>query len=217
MGAGSRRFKSCHPDLMRIISPFKDCYDKLLAHDQDYSTLFIREQKTLEITNNLNISSNVSYKNKVYPLQYLGFCGQYFVVMKYQNEYAYYGKNKASNNWPLGTKFDPRYLFYNREPLDLNEHFSKLNYLFDDYHYFLIGTNDILHYRQAKLPVLTYPVLKDIQFPKIMDIYQIYQTLQTLIYNKATPFKPIPKVTDKDLITAKGFNKHSFRKEKLKP
>lgn len=47
-------------------------------------------------------------------------------------------------------------------------------------------------------------------------MYTAYQELQMWMSNQAIPHKPIPKVSDKDMVTAKGFDKWSFRKEPQK-
>lgn len=50
-----------------------------------------------------------------------------------------------------------------------------------------------------------------------MDPYTIYQELQMWMGNLAEPRKPIPEVSNSDMIEAKGFDlKYSFRKAKSK-
>lgn len=61
------------------------------------------------------------------------------------------------------------------------------------------------------------PNLKDYEFFRIKDAYTAYQEIYQFMANVAFPNRPIPDVSDKDMIVAKGFDlKTSFRKEKQK-
>lgn len=65
--------------------------------------------------------------------------------------------------------------------------------------------------------VCLHPFLKGFQFYKVRDINSAYQELSQFMSNVAFPNKPIPDVSDRDMIVAKGFDlKTSFRKEKQK-
>ena len=56
--------------------------------------------------------------------------------------------------------------------------------------------------------------LKDYEFYKVMDPYTAYQELQMYWSSGMAPAKPIPKVSDADMLICKGFDpKSSFRKE----
>lgn len=57
-------------------------------------------------------------------------------------------------------------------------------------------------------------MLKDFDFYRIFDCNQAFQELTMWLNNKAVPMKPIPDISDKDMIMAKGFDKFSFRKDK---
>lgn len=58
--------------------------------------------------------------------------------------------------------------------------------------------------------------LKPLEFFRMFDTYTAFQEIYMYVCNLALPFKPIPKVSDKDMVMAKGFNKWSFRKEPRK-
>lgn len=64
--------------------------------------------------------------------------------------------------------------------------------------------------------LLLNPCLKDYEFYRIFDTYRAFQELEMYLGNLAAPEKPIPAVSDKDMIMAKGFDKFSFRKDKSK-
>ncbi len=59
-------------------------------------------------------------------------------------------------------------------------------------------------------------ILSQFNFQKIFSPPQAYQEIQMFLANIATPMKPIPHVSDEDLIGAKGFDKFSFRRDKSK-
>lgn len=57
--------------------------------------------------------------------------------------------------------------------------------------------------------------LKNYQFYRVKDAFTAYQEINQFLSNVAHPNKPIPTVSDRDMIVAKGFDlKTSFRKEK---
>ena len=72
--------------------------------------------------------------------------------------------------------------------------------------------------RRAHLSYLTInPQLKRFNFAKVLDPYTAYQELQMYVANMAMPNKPIPEISDKDMLEIKGFDpKWSFRKEPTK-
>lgn len=53
--------------------------------------------------------------------------------------------------------------------------------------------------------------LKDLKFFKVMDPYTAYQELSMYLGGLASPEKPIPEISDTDLLVAKGFDKWSFK------
>jgi len=66
--------------------------------------------------------------------------------------------------------------------------------------------------------VQLYPVLADLQFYRVMDIFTTYQTLEHYLCNiLVAPDNPyIEPVSDKIKAESKGFDKFSFRKDKSK-
>lgn len=58
--------------------------------------------------------------------------------------------------------------------------------------------------------------LNDFHFQKVFDPYQAFQEISMFMGNMAFPNRPIPEVSNEDLIAAKGFDKFSFRKDKKK-
>jgi hypothetical protein len=59
--------------------------------------------------------------------------------------------------------------------------------------------------------------LRMYEFHRVKDAYTCYQEINQFLSNVAHPNRPIPHVSDKDMIVAKGFDlKTSFRKDKKK-
>jgi len=58
--------------------------------------------------------------------------------------------------------------------------------------------------------------LKDYKFFKVKDPVTTYQEVAMFMGGLAAPQKPIPVPSDKDMVSIKGFDKHSFRKEPTK-
>ena len=63
--------------------------------------------------------------------------------------------------------------------------------------------------------IINNPCLRVYQFFKIMDAYTCFQEIAMFMSNMANPEKPIPQISNNDMIQAKGFDlKYSFRKDK---
>ncbi|MFA5766502.1 MAG: hypothetical protein WC919_01075 [Candidatus Paceibacterota bacterium] len=58
--------------------------------------------------------------------------------------------------------------------------------------------------------------LKEYKFFKVKDTVTAYQEIAMFLGGLATPQKPIPVPSDKDMVSIKGFDKFSFRKEPTK-
>lgn len=68
-----------------------------------------------------------------------------------------------------------------------------------------------------KFHVTRNPCLQNIAAYQVYSHMEVYQRVETWLYNKARPMKPIPDVSNEDMILAKGFDlKTSFRKSKSK-
>jgi hypothetical protein len=54
--------------------------------------------------------------------------------------------------------------------------------------------------------------LKELEFFRLIETYTAYQELQMFFGAMAQPNKPIPRVSDKDMASIKGFDQWCFRK-----
>lgn len=94
------------------------------------------------------------------------------------------------------------------------EQFTQHEKLFEQFEspIFMANTNNG-SITQAEYPVEINPCLRDIEFYRLIDPYTAFQELSMYLGSLAQPEKPIPAVSDKDMLVAKGFNKYSFRKD----
>jgi hypothetical protein len=69
-------------------------------------------------------------------------------------------------------------------------------------------------YRPSKAKIVYNASLREFEFFRIFDTYSAFQEIAMYLGGLAAPNKPIPEVSDRDMITAKGFDEFSFRKEK---
>lgn len=58
--------------------------------------------------------------------------------------------------------------------------------------------------------------LKDVEFFRVFDPYTAFQEITMFMSNLAVPLKPIPEISDEDMVSIKGFDKFSFRKDPKK-
>ena len=66
------------------------------------------------------------------------------------------------------------------------------------------------HSREYK--IVYNECLKELEFFRLMDTFTAYQELQMYFGAMAQPNRPVPQVSDKDMISIKGFDNWSFRK-----
>jgi hypothetical protein len=226
---------------MRIISDFRDYYDTAMGYGVDYDTIWLRKPKALKRGPGPGSHKSYSYRQTL-ELEYLthtiGFCGKIYgcVVLKKpglaghggeigrdktkicytveeidefveknykkkQIEY-YYGKAPAWGwrNYRLNMP-TTRWAFV--------EFWKRIAEVHDKKEKFFLDNNS---------PVFVDNVinakLKDLEFYRVLDPYTAFQEIQMFFGKLRSPEKPIPKISDSDMLEAKGFDpKWSFRKE----
>lgn len=224
---------------MIIDSDFKDYYDVHQKHDNDRSIIFHRKKEQIEIKSKIKHSTiKASCKeNLSIDLFFIGFCGKIYKGFNCSfgnsTEFIYdldklkeYFKSILSEKLlyniviPEFNYSKPKYLFgcgyyrggfifktcekfFKEKTPNCSEYFEKSPV-------FLISSS----YNYLKNMLTLNPCLKDLEFMKVMNCYTAYQELVMYTSNIAVPFKEIPKVSDKDMLVAKGFDKYSFKKPK---
>lgn len=87
--------------------------------------------------------------------------------------------------------------------------------MFDIAPIWYISSNTYSVFSRAKSKVYFNPEkLANFEFNKVLKADKAYQELLMWHNNLATPEKQIPKIDDKTMLEAKGFDKFSFRKGK---
>ncbi len=66
--------------------------------------------------------------------------------------------------------------------------------------------------RKREYKIVYNACLKELDFFKVIDTYTAFQELQMFMGGMARPNKPIPHVSDKNMVSIKGFDEWSFRK-----
>lgn len=119
----------------------------------------------------------------------------------YDNKYSW-----RSKNWP----------YYARRG-DFKELFDECARKIDQYTDIFMEHHSPIFIVKNGSQLVINASLKQYEFYKKFDSYTAFQELQMFLGNQASPEKPIPHVSDRDLMEGKGFDyKWSFRKEKEK-
>lgn len=223
---------------MRIISKFHDYYDCMQRYGQDDGLVYMRNKETHYFSEHKHLQRQICHKflNLHYYKFHIGFAGKIYSGLEFcsmgERMYCYsvadvdkivnFGetskKEKATyfdsvkpkgrfwrgmNRWCNETQYNIREVFE-----ELKEKAEQLPNYFEKYN------TPIFYADSAKL--ISNPCLKDMDFQRVINTQVAYQELQMYLSNQASPEKPIPQVTDKDMRDIKGFDQYSFKKEKSK-
>ena len=71
----------------------------------------------------------------------------------------------------------------------------------------------LAHVEQSHYAINFNPQLKPLEFYRIFPPAEAFQEIAMFLGGLAVPLKPIPVPDDKDMVSIKGFDKHSFRKD----
>lgn len=210
---------------MRIISNFKDYYDCIKATDPDQEPVYIRnviQEKYNQGPRNV-VFSNYMFQCHCTPII---FCDRIYYCMEMSRNYPLQSLNKKEFHYTINgvEKFIRTY-----DPEDKHRWFSrggphKNLELFVGNQGREIGDN-------IKKLIKNYPIyyvegdffeqstvyngrLDKFHFQKIKPPHEAYQELRMWLSNQSNPEKHIPKIDDKTLMEAKGFDKFSFKKRK---
>lgn len=214
---------------MRIKSNFKDYYDGLAAADREAEPLFLRKTEEIRFKEYSTEGCRPPQIKGVYSTWkgapttyslvtpgawYFGFCGQLYPVVVLESDPTkfVFSLDEVKRQYIEGIVPVKRTTAPSRGLIYAIEIFFKLGgevpkeFLED--HVSFVWLRD---------RVIINPRLASWDFQRIKSPYEAYRDIQTWLSNKAAPRKEIPKVSDKDMIVAKGFDlKSSFRREKRK-
>lgn len=223
---------------MKIISKFNDYYDSAVAYGIDETQYLKREQKTEELLGDFT----KGYKNRVYECWKRFGDAELNTIRYIEMEYVFFcGKVYPVAVVHYGSMNTPRKYFYSYEKLskylekefkvDLDKrHSYRASFgrrLRDAFEVFLTGKNNLIKYCvENKVPyahvqagpntynvVTTYPVLKDIDFAKVVDPYTAFQEIAMYKFGVlGVDEGMLVEIKDKDRIAGKGFDtKYGFR------
>lgn len=201
---------------MRIISDFHDYYDPLMRMDEDRQTLFMRYTKAIPIKNVLVELPKSDLYYRVDPeFGFIGFCGK---IYKFFQNYDRYNTYPVGHYYDIDQILDIKANEKNRYYRTGHKEFWNREFKFKE-DYFKLAPIWVCRAREAinnwpGRELFLNPRLADYDFRKIMKADQAYQELTMWHNNLAQPEKPIPKIDDKTMAEAKGFDKYSFRKAK---
>jgi len=215
---------------MRIISDFHDYYDVCRRHGQDDDILYLRKE---EVESPPNATYYLRSRWSWFPYEVMmddlivGFCGNIYPTIhcsvrsttfqrEWEDKWCY--SHEAVDEWIFKhgmkrirtwyTKPEyrrgktPQYYveqFFVKQLEKQEEHKEK----FEKAPIFTLQSNKVTYNAR----------LEGLDFVTQFDPYLAFQELQMYLGAKARPEKPIPKIPDKIMVEAKGFDKHSFRKE----
>ena len=188
---------------MRIISNFSDYYDFPQQWGHDPHITYYRKEFWEKLPgyrrDYWDWYSTRDFKNKTMPSSYyIGFCGKIHQVLKVRDLWVF-----DVNQW-MKENFRPRHkrnLFSTRKQQEL----SNWKKYFEKAPIFIVNSQDVefnFCFKKKKLE-------------SFMDPLSLYQRLEQYMSNEwAINQKEIPVPSDRDMVSIKGFDKRSFRKDK---
>lgn len=227
---------------MKIISDYRDYYDSTHIYGvSGDEPLFIRKKQVIEYkgwsapysTYNFGLGSHNSVygdRHQVFRCITIGFCGKLYFALEVDaglsvpKVYLYTKEAVIKYINGLDKKLIDE---FHRKPgrkRDGQSKFQSLNawykVLEEKRHEWTkrLDPNVAIFVGESTYDYYTVTVnqwLKPYEFMKVMPHQQAYQELSMFLSNIAVPLKPIPAISNADMIEAKGFNKRfSFRKDK---
>ena len=222
---------------MIINSSFHDYYDAVAKSGVDRSVRYVREPVEFQLCKPQKFRDfdkiYIWFVGDIYPIVALPITGgrtyaftidevdQYVKDRSKPKEYDYYlGKRKRHPNSlfrftyfsriqsPYNRKEIKSFLDNSELPINSIGKFGKM-----------IGELAAVH----RSPIVSFDpytgkaivndTLKKYEFMRLFDPYSTYQKIMMYLGGLANPEKPIPPVSDLDMIEAKGFDRFSFRKD----
>jgi len=231
---------------MRIISNFRDYYDCVQRLGQDQETMYLRKKRTveLEMFPFPIFWCHPSNREPVgFRVAIVGFCGKIYPALEVTYDwtepsvYCYSveevdavvgrhcrDKEIQSYRWKFQRKRQRsqwktyRYWPNRQRRTDVVKFFDACADQTDKHkQFFRDGPIFVARWDRTNDMTITYnDELKPLGFVRVFDPYSAFQEIYMFMCNLAVPQKPIPKVSDADMVVAKGFDKYSFRKDHRK-
>lgn len=229
---------------MRIISNFHDYYDCIQQYGQDRTVVYLRKEKVIEGCWPFpRCNSWYGKHGDLSTIRIIGFCGKIIPLIELTRVGERTPKmcwslddiDTFMKTELKGRAFDSymkskwhRGVFYSQTRKGFQKFFSEcrqrenaFEHLFRDHHSPLFVATYI---RRNNSEIIFNTPLKKVEFYAIMDTYKAFQEISMYMggvlgthggHKTKYQGKPMSsEVSDKDLIVAKGFDKHSFRNSK---
>jgi hypothetical protein len=228
---------------MRIISDFKDYYDCVMGMGMDLGTIYLRKKRMVTLDTfpfpRFPCSATQHSEWTVKFNEYIvGFCGEIYPMLEVHHsrfedptfcynvedvdacvEKHYRAKNIESYYWRAKDKRKWRYFCdwpHKQRRHDVEKFFQACKDWDKHPEFFHRGPIFVARYDGSSEMSITYNDQLPTGFVRMFDPYTAFQEIYMFMCNMAVPLKPIPEVSDADMVVAKGFNKWSFRKEPRK-
>jgi hypothetical protein len=225
---------------MRIISSFRDYYDCVQSQGQDQTLVYLRQPREEKLPELFSFTE-ILHRNCYFPDTFLsgcfivGFCGRIYPILRVQHPSRrdiqpalcftlddvdafvhtafkaqvierYFSTKRQS--YRRETWRHPSHNQFGRFFQEAAECRDKYKHLFQEKHCPVftcwVGCECVITYNAR---------LADMEFYRLVEPYTAFQEIAMFLGGMASPEKPIPKIDDKTLAQAKGFNQWSFRKE----
>jgi len=225
---------------MRIISDFRDYYDCVQALGQDQDTMYLRKRakEKLGIFPFPVFWCHPGSREPVgFRVAIVGFCGKIYPALevtydwakpsvfcysvkevdavveahcrkKEIESYRWKHQRRKRSQWKVYRYWPPRQR--RAEVVRFFSECAEVQYP----QFFHTAPIFVARYNRSNDMSITYnEKLEPLGFVRMFDPYTAFQEIYMFVCNMAMPDKPIPEVSDADMVIAKGFNKWSFRKE----
>lgn len=220
---------------MRIISKFRDFYDGVMRTGMDREVVYLREEKRIELTENLGFDFGTEDSGNFYSVKLLvlGYCGQIIKALdlsydikrpdtlthtRYRRVFFDYDEFKSfmlANGYCRKWDFDPGRIWSGKFERFRRFDTSKLNDIFHRYQtpLFLV-THKTKYSTNGITTIHLSPSLQKIGFQTFKDPYTTYQDIFQYVAGVLNrPETKMVKISDKDKIAKHGFDKWSFRQK----
>lgn len=227
---------------MRIISDFHDYYDSVQRMDQDRSVIWQRQRLTAVLNTDqrradyalsglhvngcgffvkswflVGVAGRVFSGVRVEKTRYdqatiwsLDHLDQW-ISANYRQAYVdgWFGTGWRSASWTAGYKRPDFAEFFNGQAKDVASDWFERHQT----PVFLVSEN----HQTGLMELQANTRLADVEFFKVMGPQEVYQELRMYWEAQAHPLRPIPPISDQDMVEIKGFDpRWSFRREPSK-
>lgn len=218
---------------MRIISSFRDYYDCGQQYGFDPKIIYKRETQELEANHNQCLTGvDFNRKRKALPWLradfhverfLLGFAGKIYLGFSFNDTY-YWDEQKLADrllkegahcyDWRRLKKGQDEKKIICKTLGNLSTFYSPISYKKNCLSLFEKAPIFLTKYVTRNNIVVLNPPLAPLHFQSVLSPTQAYQELSMWCGSHMFEVKEVPVPPDKDMVSIKGFDRFSFRKDK---